>query len=519
MAKINYREGVKEALVGHTKIIKLCRSRGPRYIQWCVEDLVEEIRNDRDVIPALRCIQEIVSILPSYRSDLGLFSLGDFGRDVRLDPKYRNEIIDSIHSAHNLTAVVTDNLATYMERAKQSRKQTESPADVLRDGCYSHIQQIEERLNFLTFWLHDGLLDLGASHANVVWKCLYIDAIYPSDKEDCFSWFLKLFGESAGDSGNIGSDILQDFFTENILQMDPGDLTLSGFECFKRFCEAVNIKEKKMILEMDYRMTEDLELIGLDYLWRIIIYSSYEVGWPAVSFLVSFYTNLGTALKPNRASVQDNFVDSCFERLENNYDKIVNSTEKSRVIRQSDEYGAIIGFIWVLYQYFYFYEHHAFPTSIPLANENPIAKQNAIANENRISEVAPSAKESPSERDASCHNNDAKNCSSEYLYKFSRRVSFLEQLGKWINQLGDLAAQRKIEFLLESRVFNPSPQAVLQQQNNLGDDFEKLFLSSASSDIVFVVGEEEIPAHKLVLTTRLPYFEHLFASGSKAGSR
>jgi len=49
----------------------------------------------------------------------------------------------------------------------------------------------------------------------------------------------------------------------------------------------------------------------------------------------------------------------------------------------------------------------------------------------------------------------------------------------------------------------------------LSDDFRRLCLSPEFSDVVFAVAGEEIPAHKLVLTTRLPYFKSLFASGMR----
>lgn len=55
----------------------------------------------------------------------------------------------------------------------------------------------------------------------------------------------------------------------------------------------------------------------------------------------------------------------------------------------------------------------------------------------------------------------------------------------------------------------------LTPTTTLADDYHRLFVSRESSDVVFAVAEEEIPAHKLVLTTRLPYFERLFASGMR----
>ena len=46
-------------------------------------------------------------------------------------------------------------------------------------------------------------------------------------------------------------------------------------------------------------------------------------------------------------------------------------------------------------------------------------------------------------------------------------------------------------------------------------DFEKLFLDEESSDVAFEIGEDVIPAHKLILKARVPAFDRMFASGMK----
>ena len=62
----------------------------------------------------------------------------------------------------------------------------------------------------------------------------------------------------------------------------------------------------------------------------------------------------------------------------------------------------------------------------------------------------------------------------------------------------------------------PSAPNALPRQPlvTLSEDFRKLFQSRASADFIFDVGGQEIPAHKIVLSTRLTYFERLFASGT-----
>ena len=74
-----------------------------------------------------------------------------------------------------------------------------------------------------------------------------------------------------------------------------------------------------------------------------------------------------------------------------------------------------------------------------------------------------------------------------------------------------------VEYMLEEtheveRDSSPREQASTPL-STLSADFEKLFLSPTSSDLTIVIGSEEIPAHKVILSTRLQYFERLFASG------
>ena len=69
-------------------------------------------------------------------------------------------------------------------------------------------------------------------------------------------------------------------------------------------------------------------------------------------------------------------------------------------------------------------------------------------------------------------------------------------------------------FRLEKSISLPlnllAPPLPLQ---SLVADFQKLFLSAVSSDVLFVFGQESIPAHQLILSARVPFFERLFASG------
>ena len=47
-------------------------------------------------------------------------------------------------------------------------------------------------------------------------------------------------------------------------------------------------------------MMDDLELIGLEYLWRVVLYSPDEVAEKAILLLKDIYTNLGPRLQSNQ---------------------------------------------------------------------------------------------------------------------------------------------------------------------------------------------------------------------------
>lgn len=79
----------------------------------------------------------------------------------------------------------------------------------------------------------------------------------------------KRYSKLMGDEPDLDPDINKDFFENNVLQLDPSLLTENGMKCFERFFKAVNCREGKLVAKRRAYMMDDLELIGLDYLWRV----------------------------------------------------------------------------------------------------------------------------------------------------------------------------------------------------------------------------------------------------------
>uniref|UniRef100_A0A4W3IDV8 ubiquitinyl hydrolase 1 n=1 Tax=Callorhinchus milii TaxID=7868 RepID=A0A4W3IDV8_CALMI len=304
-----------QALSAHIKILdySCSQDRDTQKIQW-IDRFVEELRtNDKWVIPALKQIREICSLFGEAPQNLS---------QTQRSPHvfYRHDLINQLQHNHSLVTLVAENLSAYMENIRQFHKENPEydPQTVQPSSRYSHVQEVQERLNFLRFLLKDGQLWLCAPQAKQIWKCLAENAVYLCDREACFKWFSKLMG----DEPDLDPDINKDFFENNVLQLDPSLLTENGMKCFERFFKAVNCREGKLVAKRRAYMMDDLELIGLEYLWRVVIQGSDDIASRAIDLLKEIYTNLGPRLQVNQVEIHEDFIQSCFDRLKASYDTL-----------------------------------------------------------------------------------------------------------------------------------------------------------------------------------------------------
>ncbi|XP_060785798.1 probable ubiquitin carboxyl-terminal hydrolase FAF-X isoform X10 [Neoarius graeffei] len=316
-----------QALSAHIKILdySCSQDRDTQKIQW-IDRFIEELRsNDKWVIPALKQIREICSLFGEAPQNLRKkmpINLTSLASQTQRSPHvfYRHDLINQLQHNHALVTLVAENLSAYMENMRQfSKEHTDFDPQTVRPGSrYSHVQEVQERLNFLRFLLKDGQLWLCAPQAKQIWKCLAENAVFLCDREACFKWYSKLMG----DEPDLDPDINKDFFENNVLQLDPSLLTENGMKCFERFFKAVNCREGKLVAKRRVYMMDDLELIGLDYLWRVVIQGSDDIANRAIDLLKEIYTNLGPKLQANQVEIHEDFIQSCFDRLKASYDTL-----------------------------------------------------------------------------------------------------------------------------------------------------------------------------------------------------
>ena len=138
------------------------------------------------------------------------------------------------------------------------------------------------------------------------------------DREACAKWFSKLMGEEP----DLDPEINRDFFENNILLLDPTLVTENGIRCFDRFFKAVNVKENKLVTKRRAHLMNDTELIGLEYIWRLVLCSNEDIANKAIELLKETFTNLGPHLSANPVDIHEDFIGSCMDRLKAPYDTI-----------------------------------------------------------------------------------------------------------------------------------------------------------------------------------------------------
>ncbi|KAB7498699.1 putative ubiquitin carboxyl-terminal hydrolase FAF-X, partial [Armadillidium nasatum] len=338
-------EIMDQALSAHVKILdySCSQDRDAQKHHW-LDRCVEELKHDKWVLPALKQIREICC---SYSEAPPTVSQH---QRPPSHVNYRPDVISKLQNQHSLVVLVADNLTTYMKNISLLAKDNTNivASDIFPDGRYNHIAQVQERLSFLRFLLKDGQLWLCAPQAKQIWNCLAENAVFQCDRESCFRWFSKLMG----DDPDLDPEINKEFFENNILHLDPSYLTEHGMRCFDRFFKAVNSKEGKLLLKRRTYLMDDLQLIGMNYVWEVVLCSTEDIAQKAIELLRETFTNLGPRLQANQYLIHEDFIMNCISKLKLMYDSVsLLNRDKDGMNKVRQETTRMCRVLKVLYEY------------------------------------------------------------------------------------------------------------------------------------------------------------------------
>ncbi|KAF5923119.1 hypothetical protein HPG69_012208 [Diceros bicornis minor] len=247
------------------------------------------------VVPALRQLHEITRsfIKQTYQ-------------------KQDKSIIQDLKKNFEIVKLVTGSLIACHRLAAAVAGPGGLTGSTLVDGRYTYREYLEAHLKFLAFFLQEATLYLGWNRAKEIWECLVTGQdVCELDREMCFEWFTK--GQH-----DLESDVQQQLFKEKILKLESYEITMNGFNLFKTFFENVNLCDHRLKRQGAQLYVEKLELIGMDFIWKIAMESpDEEIANEAIQLIINYsYVNLNPRLKKDSVSLHKKFIADCYTRLE-----------------------------------------------------------------------------------------------------------------------------------------------------------------------------------------------------------
>ena len=104
--------------------------------------------------------------------------------------------------------------------------------------------------------------------------------------------------------------------------------------CFDRFFRMVNINERRLVAWRRGFVTEKVDLVGIDYLWRAMLVAPENIVSKPIELLKDVYTNLSTKLQQDQ--IHSQFIQFCVERLRHIYEGL-NKCQPGEIEREGPE--------------------------------------------------------------------------------------------------------------------------------------------------------------------------------------
>ncbi|CAL8307093.1 unnamed protein product [Lota lota] len=287
------------------------------YIIKCIEDIKkptnrgEMLDHKRDLIghrASQQSSPQAVWVVPALRQ------LHEITRSFikQTYQKQDKSIIQDLKKNFEIVKLITGSLVCCHRLAVTAAGNNGLSSSTLVDGRYTYQEYLDGHLRFLAFFLQEASLYLVWNRAKEIWECLVSGPdVCEQDREMCFEWFTK--GQH-----DLESDVQQQLFKEKILKLEPYEITMNGFNLFKTFFENVNLCDHRLKRQGTQLCVERLDLVGMDFIWRIAMETpDEEIANEAIQLIIIYsYTNLNPKMKKDSVSLHKKFIADCYKRLE-----------------------------------------------------------------------------------------------------------------------------------------------------------------------------------------------------------
>lgn len=115
----------------------------------------------------------------------------------------------------------------------------------------------------------------------------------------------------------------------------------------------MNTKEGKLKYKRRTLLTDDVYLIGTEYLWRVVTTSGEDIANRAIELLKEVSTNLGPKLQGSLIEYHESYISECCDRLRAHYDTV-------SVLRRTDITGLEFFYKHFIVSYLHYFGYCVF---------------------------------------------------------------------------------------------------------------------------------------------------------------
>lgn len=195
----------------------------------------------------------------------------------------RSLVILHLERDFSLVKLLIDDCCRYKEKAAAAHRRTDADINSTKvEGLYSHIEQIQCRLDFLSYIASNcAKLSFSKEQIDMLWHLFIVTAASAQEREVGLEWFTKLLQYSSANT----TDLITYIFHTKLGCMQCTDMKLMGFRCFTKYFLHINRNADKLTPQSELL---DIDLIGFTTLWNIALQAEdAAVFKEAVDFIIS----------------------------------------------------------------------------------------------------------------------------------------------------------------------------------------------------------------------------------------
>ena len=94
------------------------------------------------------------------------------------------------------------------------------------------------------------------------------------------------------DEPDLEPETMKHIFISKLMKLDPQALTYNGFFCFDCCFHKVNLNDFKLRQWRRTIVTDSLDLMGLEYLWEVMLNAKQDIAHKAIDCMKGIYSTL-----------------------------------------------------------------------------------------------------------------------------------------------------------------------------------------------------------------------------------